>query len=201
MSADDRFSGASDPPLSETGRAQAASVRDRLRGARISAVYCSTKQRAVETATIIATPHGLVPVRVAELREIDHGHWEGERQADVVRRFGDEYERWKADPLDNAPLGGEPGAAVLARAMPAVLKIVAAHPEQTALVVSHKATIRLTAAALLGMDARRYRDLLAQDTACLNILDFEPGCTGGRLILWNDVSHLQPDGRGEWHGP
>jgi probable phosphoglycerate mutase len=201
MSAEDRFSGSSDPPLSDIGTRQAEAARDRLAGETISSVYASTKQRALQTATIIATPHRLTPVPVPALREIDHGRWEGERQADVVARFGDEYERWRADPFNSAPQGGEPGASVLARALPAILGIVAEHPGQTVLIVSHKATIRLLATSFLGMDPRRYRDLLAQDTACINIFDFEPGKPSARLSLWNDVSHLRETARaGDRHG-
>ena len=56
------------------------------------------------------------------------------------------------------------------------------------LVVSHKATIRLIIASLLGFDARGYRDRLDQSPACLNVLDFKTPVRA-RLMLFNDVSH------------
>src|SRR5439155_15574022 len=84
--------------------------------------------------------------------------------------------------------GGETGLSVTARALPRLLAIVAAHPGQTVVVVSHKATIRLLLSSLLGFDPRTYRDRLDQSPACLNVLDFkDPG--RARLTLFNDVSH------------
>jgi len=59
-------------------------------------------------------------------------------------------------------------------------------------VVSHKATIRLLVASLLGFDARGYRDRLDQSPACLNVLDFKSPVRA-RLMLFNDVSHYSTE--------
>jgi len=85
-------------------------------------------------------------------------------------------------------VGGESGIAVLARALPVVRRIVAAHADGTVLVVSHKATLRLLLASLLGFDPRGYRDRLDQSPACLNVVDFKDPVRA-RLMLFNDVSH------------
>ena len=50
-----------DPPLSETGRAQAERVAEWLRGERIDALYASPMRRAQETAAPIAERLGLSP--------------------------------------------------------------------------------------------------------------------------------------------
>jgi probable phosphoglycerate mutase len=142
----------------------------------------------MDTASIVARPHGLEIQTRDGLREIDHGRWEGLRRADVEVQFPEEYAAWEEDPYTFAPTGGECGVQVVARALPAVREIVVAHPGQNVLVVSHKATIRLIIASLLGFDARGYRDRLDQSPACLNVLDFKtPG--RARLMLFNDVSH------------
>ena len=78
--------------------------------------------------------------------------------------------------------------AVLARALPAILAIVEAHPDASVLAVSHKATIRLLLSSILGFDARGYRDRLDQAPACLNVLDFRDPVRA-RLMLFNDTSH------------
>src|SRR5207302_2598101 len=98
------------------------------------------------------------------------------------------YSAWIADPLLVPPPGGESGLSVLARALPALRQIVAAHPEQTVLVVSHKATNRLLLCSVMGIDVRLYRDRLTQDLACLNVLTFATP-SEARVILMNDVSH------------
>ena len=187
LTADDRFAGSTDVPLGAEGRQQVERLRERLFDTAIAAVYCSPLRRAVETAAVVASPHGL-PLQIRpDLREVDHGRWEGLGRDDVRRHFPDEYLAWERDPLTVAPSGGETGQHVLERGGAAVDAIVAAHHGETVLVVSHKATIRLVIASLLGMEPRYYRDRLDQQPACLNILDVDAG--NARLVLFNDVSH------------
>lgn len=189
--AENRFSGAAGVDLSDEGRAQVRRLAERLTGEPVVAVYASSLSRAIETAGILAQPHRLAVTRREGLREIGHGRWEGLTRAEVEARFADEYAAWEEDPFTFAPEGGETGLAVLARALPVVREIVAAHPEQLVAVVSHKATLRLVLSSLLGFDPRGYRDRLDQSPACLNVLEFKDPVRA-RLLLFNDVSHYQP---------
>src|SRR6266542_3849925 len=184
LTAENRFSGAVGVELSDEGRAQVA----RLAPDHIAAVYTSPLSRTLETAQILARSHGLGPVPDDGLREISHGRWEGLTRQEVEERFAEEYAAWEADPFTFAPVGGESGLAVLARALPAVRRIATAHDGETTLVVSHKATLRLVLCALLGIDPRGYRDRLDQSPACLNVVDFKDPVRA-RLMLFNDVSH------------
>ncbi len=186
--AEDAFSGMEDVPLSEAGRSQAEKLARRLAGERMAAFYSSPYSRTMETACILAGPHGLPVEPRAGLREISHGHWEGRKRSEVERLYPEEYERWERDPYSYAPAGGETGLSVTARALPELLAIVAASPDARVLVVSHKATIRLIVSSLLGFDPRSYRDRLDQSPASLNILDFKDP-TRARLTLYNDTSH------------
>lgn len=188
MGGEDRFAGEIDVPLSDTGREQARALGTRLAAEPLDAAYASPLGRALETARLVAAPHGREVVPRRELREISHGHWEGKTRAEVEKLDPLEYSRWESDPFSFAPAGGETGLAVTARALPVLLEIVASHPEGRILVVSHKATIRLLICALLGFDARSYRDRLDQSPACLNILDFRD-LSRARLTLFNDTSH------------
>lgn len=194
LSAEDRFAGAVDVELSDEGKFQAARLAARLADDQISAVYCSPMTRTIQTAEIVAAPHGLPLLQRDGLREINHGHWEGLRRADVEKEFPDEYAAWEQDPFTFAPDGGEAGVNVIARALPVVREIVLNHRGENVLVVSHKATLRLLISVLLGFDTRGYRDRLDQSPACLNVLDFKDPVRA-RLMLFNDVSHYvdQPD--------
>ena len=60
-----------DAPLSDLGRKQAEAVGQRLAPARLGRVYCSPMVRANDTAIAIAKHHGLTPIVVDDLREID----------------------------------------------------------------------------------------------------------------------------------
>ena len=188
LSAEDRFAGSTDVPLGPNGRLQAERLAARLAQDRLAAVYSSAMQRAFETAAIVARPQHLEVVRRDGLREIDHGRWEGLRRADVEAQYPEEYAAWEEDPFTFAPSGAESGVAVVARVLPSIREIILAHPGDDVLVVSHKATIRLILASLLGFDARGYRDRLDQAPASLNVLDFRTPVRA-RLMLFNDVSH------------
>ena len=193
LSAEDRFAGATDIPLSDEGRRQASRLAARLRGEPITAAYASPMGRTIETARILAEPHGLEVEQRDGLREISHGHWEQMTREEVEEKFPEEASEWGKDPYTFAPAGGESGLAVTARALPALIELVRAHPGGNILVVSHKATIRLLLSSLLGFDPRRYRDNLDQSPAALNIVDFKDP-TRARLTLFNDTSHYADAG-------
>jgi broad specificity phosphatase PhoE len=183
-SAEDRFAGAIDTPLSDEGRRQARLLGERLAKETIEAVYASPLSRAMETARLACRE----PTPSPALREIAHGHWEGLTRAEAEQRYPKEIATWEEDPFTFAPEGGESGVSVLARALPVIREIVERHEGKQVLVVSHKATLRLILCSLLGIDAKGYRDRLDQSPACLNVVDFRDPVRA-RLMLFNDTSH------------
>jgi probable phosphoglycerate mutase len=190
MTAEDRFAGSTEVPLSEEGRAQVEALARRLCCDKLDAIYTSPMSRTLETARIIASQHGLEPQPEASLREIDYGHWEGLSRDEVESKYANEYDAWQEDPLTVAPQGGESGIQVLARALPLLRRIVQDHRRRSVLLVSHKGTNRLLISSLLGFDARGYRDHLDQSPAALNILEFTTDVRA-RLKLFNDSSHYE----------
>ncbi|MEP6709792.1 MAG: histidine phosphatase family protein [Verrucomicrobiota bacterium] len=193
LTAEDRFAGATDVELSDEGREQARRLAVRLSRERITAIYASPLGRTVETATILAQPHTLDVQTRDGLREISHGRWEQMTRREVEQQFPEEAAAWEKDPYTFAPVGGESGLAVTARALPVLMDIVRAHSSGNVLIVSHKATIRLLLSSILGFDPRRYRDNLDQNPAALNIVDFKDP-VNARLTLFNDTSHYAEAG-------
>lgn len=194
LTAEDRFAGATDVQLSDEGRQQAQRLASRLADGPLTAVYASPMGRTLETARILAAPHGLEVLAREGLREISHGRWEQMTRREVETAFPQEAASWEKDPYTFAPVGGESGLAVTARALPVLMEIVRTHPGENVLVVSHKATIRLLLSSVLGFDPRRYRDNLDQNPAALNIVDFKD-TVNARLTLFNDTSHYERDGQ------
>ena len=188
LSAEDRFAGAVDVLLSDAGRDQARRLGHRLSHEGITVAFASPMKRTMETARLIVEPHQIEVRPVDGIREIAHGRWEGKRREDVEREFPQEYARYEDDPFSFAPVDGESGLQVTARALPALLKMVEDHPDERMVIVSHKATIRLLLSSLLGFDPRKYRDRLDQAPCALNILDFK-SVENARLTLFNDTSH------------
>jgi len=187
-SQDNRFAGAQDVPLSEVGRVHASELATRLARYPIDAVYSSSKQRAYDTAQFIAAVHNLDVTKVPDLREMEHGVWDGHTHEEIEQLYPEMLAAYNRDPYTFAPDGGESAEMVLKRAVPALLGLVRAHPNQKLVVVAHKTTNRLLMAYFLGIEPRLYKDKLAQRPASLNVLEFYSE-DNVQVLLMNDIGH------------
>jgi probable phosphoglycerate mutase len=185
--AEDRYNGRAESPLTERGRMQAEALSDRLAIEPLRAVYCSSLQRTVETARIVAQRHGLDPVCCDQLVEVDYGAWDGLLRTEIVARYRDLYERWVDDPAVVLPPGGESGYCALSRAAEALRRIVSRHGGESVLIVAHKAINRLLLCHVLGIPARCYRARIGQEPCALNCIEW--GESGPMVTLLNDTLH------------
>lgn len=134
-----------DAPLSDLGRRQATAVGDRLAGLAIDAVYCSTLQRARDTARAIADHHALVVNEIEDLGEIhlwrdlpqDKGLLEALDPEELRRimKEGNRTQRWDAYPY------AEPRDGFRARVVTAIDSILARHVGQRVVVACHGGVI------------------------------------------------------------
>ena len=109
--------------LNEKGREQAQQVAERLANEPIDAVVASDLHRAIQTAEIIAAPHGL-PVRTTELlRERDWGSFTGRFIPDL------RGETWPDDI--------ESEDALLKRARSFIIYITTTYPGKRVVAVGH----------------------------------------------------------------
>jgi broad specificity phosphatase PhoE len=122
-----RLQGWADPPLNDLGREQARALAESLDGRRFDAVYTSDLQRASETAAIVAGRLGIEPIPDAGLREVDLGSWSGRLRHEV-------------EGLERPD--GETREQLRERVVAALLRIAAAHPRGSLLVVSHGGSLR-----------------------------------------------------------
>jgi broad specificity phosphatase PhoE len=152
---DQRFQGHADPPLNETGRAQAVALADQLRDVPVSAVYSSDLRRAVETASVVAAAKGLTVRTRPVLREIDVGEWSGLTVSEIEARYPDAMHRHAAG--GDGWERGEPHAAMQERIVAAVSELTAAHPGETILLVGHGGTMRALMARAAGIPFPEYR--------------------------------------------
>lgn len=146
-----RAQGQADIPLNEAGRRQAERVAEELSHRRVAAVYSSDLGRALDTARAIAKALDLTVEVDPDLREIDQGEWEGLETAAIGERWP---ELWgEARHYSRRPGGESPGE-VRARCMQALHRIVAAHPDDPVVVVTHGGPIRWLSAEAAGLDDR-----------------------------------------------
>jgi alpha-ribazole phosphatase/probable phosphoglycerate mutase len=185
-----KFQGHTDVPLSQRGIEQAGSLARRLNNRKFTAFYASDLTRAIETAEIVAVPHGLAVKPVPALREVNFGSWEGLTFKEIKERFTELAQRWCDNPMDIPVPEGETLAELALRVNGAVRWILEHHLDgQEVVVVSHGGPIRIIIATMLGMDLNQYWRLRL-DNACLNIIDFSSS-DSGVLALFNDRSHLE----------
>lgn len=187
-----RFCGTLDLPLDEKGRAMAEALGDYYARWPWAGLYASPLLRTRETAAPLVRRTGLELQLDAGLREIEYGAWEGLLEAEVRARTPDAFEAWLSDPGRVAPPGGETGLAIAVRALAALERIRAAHPDGgEVLIVSHKATLRILACSLLGIDVSLFRARLAQPAGSMTV--FELKSTGPLLLCLADARHLPPE--------
>ncbi len=142
---DNRFQGHADPPLNDTGRAQARALAAELRNEPIAALYTSPLVRAAETAAILGEPLGLEPLTDPSLKEVDVGSWSGLTRTDIERRFPDGFARWLAH--GHGWDDGETYAELGERVVAGLLTIGARHSDASVLAVTHGGPIRSALAA------------------------------------------------------
>jgi ribonuclease H / adenosylcobalamin/alpha-ribazole phosphatase len=187
-SAQRRYSGRGDLPLTELGRRQAAAAAARLSAMDgVAAVISSPMLRARQTAKPVADALG-VPLTVHdELIETDFGAWEGLTFAEARQRDPELHARWITDTSVAAP-EGESMDAVHRRVRRVRDQLIAEHGDATLIVVTHVTPIK----ALLRMALDAGPSLLHRlhlDLASLSVAEFYPdGPASVRLV--NDTSHL-----------
>ena len=130
--------GATDLPLTDTGRAQAEAAAQVLRDVPLASIWTSPLLRARETAEVVARARDL-PVNVlADLQERNWGIWEGQPRSILIR--------------DATPEGGEGPETFRDRIRAAMAAITGPFP---ALIVAHSGTAREIHAALSDAPFRR----------------------------------------------
>lgn len=185
--AEGRHQGEMDSALSALGRSQATLLARALAPVPLAAVYSSPLTRAWDTALVIAAPHRLSVVPVAELREISLGAWEGLTEREITQRFGDVVARRRRDPIGVVPPGGESLAQVQARALRAMQEILVGRDDATIAVVAHGAVNKMILLSALDAPLSSYWRI-RQDNAGISIVDFRGAHKVVRVM--NDTAHL-----------
>jgi probable phosphoglycerate mutase len=171
--------------LSEKGIGQAEAAAERLAALTISTVYASPIERTTQTAAVIAARLGLEVQPLPGVIEADYGDWTGGKIADLAKT--DEWKVVQAAPSRAHFPGGESLRAMQSRMVDALDAVVAAHPHQTVVVVSHADPIKSAIAHYTGMHLDLFQRLHVSP-ASVTVLDFH--AYGALLVKCNDTGGL-----------
>jgi 2,3-bisphosphoglycerate-dependent phosphoglycerate mutase len=185
-----RIQGHIDIPLNETGRAQAHMVSRRLTAFGATALFSSDLLRAYETAQIIGQATGLRVTQNPGLREINFGVWQGLSSLQIRECDPEVYAARRANPYDVAPVGAETWRHFYARAVQAVLEILAVIEAERLIVVTHGGVCTALGLRALGFDCTGKRTFNSHNCGIHTIA--VQGDTW-RAIALNDITHLTAD--------
>ncbi|REK15524.1 MAG: histidine phosphatase family protein [Planctomycetota bacterium] len=124
-----RILGTLDVPLSEQGSRDIERIVEEIRPLGITAVYCGPCESARQTGESIAEALGVKMKKLDNLRNIDHGLWQGMLIEDVKRKQPKVYRQWQEQPNIICPPEGEMLSEATERVQAALSKTLKKHKE------------------------------------------------------------------------
>lgn len=172
-----------DPGLSDAGRAQAEAVAVRLGHQAWDALYTSPQRRSLETAFPISAAVGLESTVDDGLAEFDFGrpyvHLE-----DLMKAGNEVMAAFRREDFSAY---GTDADAIRHRAVSTIESIIAAHPGQRVVVVTHGTVINAFAGSFLGS-----RKLVFHHPTYTGVTGVKASRRGDREITClNDSTHLR----------
>jgi probable phosphoglycerate mutase len=182
-----RFQGHVDVALNAMGLEQARRVAARLAGEQADAIYASDLLRAQQTAQPIASGLALDAVAETGLREQSFGRVDGMRVDDIQRDHPDAWAAWLRFDEHYAMPEGESTRVFHARVMEAVQRVVAAHPDDTVVIVTHGGVLDMIyrTARSLTLSGPRQAEI---PNAGVNRIRVREGQM--EIVAWADTRHL-----------
>ena len=181
-----RFQGQTDIPLSPHGRRQATALAQRLMAETLHRLYASDLQRAWETARAIAAPHALQVHAEPRLREMAFGRWEGLTYAEIQQQDAQSLAAWERDQPHSAPPGGETLLQMTERVRAAYASMLVDGQDKTVGLVAHGGPLQLLLCLALGLPPQAYWQFAVSPASLSELCIYEQGAI---LIRLNDTHH------------
>lgn len=181
-----RFQGQRDVPLNERGIEQAEALARALKSCGAKFVWSSPLSRAKVTAEKIGQAMGLPVYIDDDLKEINHGLWEGRTMEEVKNMWPALLEAWHSQPHTVKMPDGEDIALLQARAFAAYCRI-SEHGEGPHVVVTHDAVMKTMLCLFLEMPLSGFWRFQLGNASVSIVEKTERGM---RATLLGDTCHL-----------
>jgi broad specificity phosphatase PhoE len=157
--------GTVDLSLAKVGVEEAKTNVVAVRNLSVNRIVCSTALRAYETAQIYGESLALPVHKTAQLRELDHGEWEGRQLSELLLDQNSGYAKWLSDPGCIAiPGSSETVQAAQHRAVEGIRDAVSSFRGESLLMIAHKHINALLICALLEEPLTSFRTHIVEDT-------------------------------------
>lgn len=186
--AEKRLQGHTDIELNARGRTQAAALPGAFADTPVDAVYSSDLKRARATAQPLADALGLDLRLRPVLRERNYGRCEGHTFAEIEVQFPDDAAAIRSRDPDYVSPGGESRRQHQKRVLDAVAGLVAEHPGQTLVVVTHGGFLDVIHRFWNGQPMTAPRDYPIPNGG-LNWVSFADG--RWTVECWGSTAHLE----------
>ena len=192
---EERFRGQIDLPLDDWGLRQAELVGHRIADQWDPiAIYASSLQRTLQTAAGIARACKLRTTIHDGLLDIDYGAFAGLTPEEAAAYYPDIARAWQRAPHMVLFPDGQSLGEVRDRAEQALEGIVANHPDQSVVLVTHVVVCRLLLCAVLGLESNHFWQF-EPATASISVFEIFDGHSV--LLGFNDTCHLAQSGSGD----
>lgn len=124
-----RIQGNLDVPLNAEGSAEVARVIDELRPLKLNVIYTPVCQPALQTAEAISKALGVKLKKLDQLRNLNHGLWQGMLIDEVRRKQPKVYRQWQERPQFICPPEGEMLSQAEERVRPVLARLLKRHKE------------------------------------------------------------------------
>lgn len=178
-----RYSGFMDIGLNQKGVRQAKKLHKRLKINEIYEVYSSDRKRAVQTAQIAFK--GSKIKRLASLREMHFGIFEGLTYKELMKSHPAIYKKWLGNPFRVRIPKGEDLGYFKKRVINTFKNIIAHKKNRTVAVVSHGGAISIFISSIL-----KSKDFLRHIPKSASISIVEYRNNKPKINLFSDISHL-----------
>ena len=169
--------------LSDVGQGQAQKAADRIAALKdVAAVYASPLERTRETAKPIAAARGLKVQIDRGLLECDFGDWTGSKLKDLMKL--PEWQTVQRYPSGFRFPSGESFAEMQTRIVGAIDTLVARHPGQTIVAVSHADPIKAALAQALGTHLDLFQRIIVSPCSISAVMY---GPTGPAVLAANST--------------
>ncbi len=179
--------GSTDTPLTELGQDQARKLGAYFHNImKPDVIYASPLQRARHTAQAIADSHDLDVQLDPRLQEFGLGDWEGFKFEDISLSH-DKEGRLYSDP-DFAPPNGESQHLVRQRVVEAIEELIACHPDQNVVLVSHGVALGIALSHYLHQTPTQWLNYTHRNTAYTELCPVNK-----TLLMFNKTDHYTPE--------